>query len=89
MKSSVERPGTDHVAWLTGVCPVAKFYRHADQEPIHDYVAQLQLHMTLQARKLVPTHQAGLSPENLHDRQQLLAVSQADAERLVSRLAFK
>ncbi|MDJ0660363.1 MAG: hypothetical protein QNJ42_12880 [Crocosphaera sp.] len=50
------------------------------QENMGDYVAQLQLHMTLQARNLVPnlTH----SPD---PRQQLLQETQATIEKLASR----
>ena len=49
-------------------------------EPMRDYVAELQLHMTLQARKLVPslTNISG-------SRQQLLQETQAEIEKAVSR----
>ncbi len=50
------------------------------QEDISSYVAELQLHMTLQARNLVPT----LS-EVADSRQQLLHDSQAELEKLASR----
>lgn len=50
------------------------------REDISDYVAQLQLHMTLQARNLLPNlSQADTS------REQLLQETQAIAEKLVSR----
>ena len=56
----------------------------AFQEDISDYVAQLQLHMALQARNLVPT----LTPTPTGDsRQQLLHQTQAMVEKLVSRQA--
>jgi len=45
-----------------------------------DYVADLQLHMTLQARNLVPT-----LTDSRDSRQQLLHDSQAIAEKLASR----
>ncbi|NET61686.1 MAG: hypothetical protein F6K47_37870 [Symploca sp. SIO2E6] len=52
------------------------------QEDISEYVAELQLHMALQARNLVPTlTQAGNS------REQLLQQTQANVEKLVSRQA--
>lgn len=51
-------------------------------EDISDYVAQLQLHMALQARNLVPT----LTNINVTDsRQQMLQETQAIAEKLASR----
>ncbi len=50
------------------------------EENMGDYVAQLQLHMTLQAKNLVPnlTH-------TQDSRQQLLQETQATVEKLVSR----
>lgn len=50
------------------------------QENMGDYVAQLQLHMTLQARNLVPNLTQGGDP-----RQQLLQETQAQVEKLASR----
>lgn len=50
------------------------------REDISEYVAQLQLHMTLQARNLVPT----LTTAN-DSREQLLHETQANIEKLVSR----
>jgi len=51
-------------------------------EDISEYVAQLQLHMALQARNLVPTlTKAGDS------REQLLQQTQATLEKLASRQA--
>ena len=50
------------------------------QENISEYVAQLQLHMALQAKNLLPTfHHANSS------RHQLLHNTQATIEKLVSR----
>jgi hypothetical protein len=46
-----------------------------------EYVANLQLHMTLQARNLVPT----LKQTLVDSRQQLLHQTQAHFEKLVSR----
>lgn len=53
------------------------------REDISEYVAQLQLHMALQARNLVPnlTH-------TRDSRQQLLHETQANIEKLVSRQIF-
>lgn len=52
-------------------------------EPIRDYVAELQLHMTLQARNLLPSlNQARDS------REQLLQETQAIVEKLASRQAL-
>ncbi len=51
-----------------------------DQEEMSDYVAQLQLHMTLQARKLLP------SMNQVRDsRNQLLQETQATIEKMTSR----
>lgn len=50
------------------------------REEIGDYVAQLQLHMALQARNLVPT-----LTQAVDSRQQLLQETQAQIEKLVSR----
>ncbi|MCC5645576.1 hypothetical protein LC607_22045 [Nostoc sp. CHAB 5824] len=47
-----------------------------------EYVANLQLHMTLQARNLVPTLKQTLMVDS---RQQLLHQTQAHFEKLVSR----
>ncbi|MEM8829802.1 MAG: hypothetical protein AAGE96_10645 [Cyanobacteria bacterium P01_G01_bin.19] len=52
------------------------------QEDISDYVAQLQLHMTLQARNLVPT--LGMKEVN-SSRHQMLQEAQAVVEKLASR----
>lgn len=50
------------------------------RENISEYVAQLQLHMTLQARNLIPT----LTEVN-NPREQMLQETQATLEKLVSR----
>ena len=50
------------------------------QEDIGDYVAQLQLHMALQARNLVPT-----LTDVSDSRQQMLQETQAIVEKWVSR----
>ena len=52
------------------------------REDISEYVAQLQLHMALQARNLVPS----LSNKAMdNSRQQLLQEAQALSEKLASR----
>ena len=52
------------------------------REDISEYVAQLQLHMALQARNLVPS----LSNSAMaNSRQQLLQETQALCEKLASR----
>ncbi|MDJ0595308.1 MAG: hypothetical protein QNJ72_35900 [Pleurocapsa sp. MO_226.B13] len=52
------------------------------REDIGEYVAQLQLHMALQARNLVPTlDNTGIN----NSRQQLLQETQAVIEKLASR----
>ncbi len=52
------------------------------REDISEYVAQLQLHMALQARNLVPT----LTHTNVTDsRHQMLQETQAIAEKFASR----
>ena len=50
------------------------------REDISEYVAQLQLHMALQARNLVPT-----LTETSSSRHQLLQETQATIEKLASR----
>lgn len=51
-------------------------------EDVSEYVAQLQLHMALQARNLVPT----LNTTDTHNsRHQMLEQAQAIAEKLASR----
>jgi len=50
------------------------------REDISEYVAQLQLHMALQARNLIPP-----LTEVTDSRQQLLQETQAQIEKLVSR----
>ncbi|MEY3221653.1 MAG: hypothetical protein ACLBM1_00055 [Cuspidothrix sp.] len=52
-----------------------------DNQDISEYVAHLQLHMTLQARNLVPTLKQTLEDS----RQQLLHQTQADFEKFASR----
>lgn len=52
------------------------------REDISEYVAQLQLHMALQARNLVPN----LTGNSVTDsRQQMLQETQAIVEKFVSR----
>ncbi|MEL6382755.1 MAG: hypothetical protein AAFQ89_09840 [Cyanobacteria bacterium J06626_18] len=53
------------------------------REACSDYVAHLQLHMTLQARNLVPS----LS-QNSDRRETLLHQTQADLEKMTSRQGF-
>ncbi len=50
------------------------------REDIGEYVAQLQLHMTLQSRNLVPT-----LTKVADSREQFLHETQAEIEKLVSR----
>ncbi len=50
------------------------------QEQVCDYVAQLQLHMALQARNLVPS-----LTQARDSREQLLQETQADVEKMASR----
>jgi hypothetical protein len=50
------------------------------REDIRDYVAHLQLHMTLQARNLVPT-----LTQAADSREELLQQTQANFEKFVSR----
>ena len=50
------------------------------REDISEYVAQLQLHMALQARNLVPT-----LTDVTSSRHQLLQETQANIEKLASR----
>ena len=55
----------------------------AFREDIREYVAQLQLHMTLQARNLVPS-----LTQARDSREQLLQDTQAQIEKMVSRQNF-
>ena len=76
-------PVGDYIAWLNCGCPVADFCRDRDhREDFTDYVAELQFHMTLHARKLVP-HLA----QPLDSREQLLQKTQAEIEKMISRQA--
>ncbi len=61
---------------MLGTSPV----QSGPQDAIREYVAELQLHMTLQARNLVPTF-----AHTGDSRQQLVHESQAMVEKLVSR----
>jgi len=65
--------------------PVAMQSKELKQNSVHEdfseYVAHLQLHMTLQARNLVPT----LKPKVIDSREQLLHQTQATVEKLISR----
>ncbi|AFZ45514.1 hypothetical protein PCC7418_3400 [Halothece sp. PCC 7418] len=54
--------------------------QHSAQEQVRDYVAQLQLHMALQARNLVPS-----LTQARDSREQLLQETQADVEKMASR----
>ena len=63
---------------------------HSDQfstpsirEDFSEYVAHLQLHMTLQARNLVPA-----LTQTVDSREQFLHQTQANFEKLVSRQAI-
>ncbi len=56
--------------------------RLKQNEALSDYVANLQLHMTLQARNLVPSLTIGNCQDS---RNQLLRSTQADFERFASR----
>ena len=53
------------------------------QGDLSDYVTHLQLHMALQARNLVPNLS---SDRNSDSRSRMLSSTQADFERLASRL---
>ncbi len=53
------------------------------REDVSEYVAHLQLHMTLQARNLVPT-----LTDAKDSREELLTQTQAYFEKLVSRQAI-
>ncbi len=61
----------------------AQALNNSFREDISEYVAELQLHMTLQARNLVPT-----LTQVQDSRQQLLQQTQATIEKLVSRQAI-
>ena len=56
--------------------------RHSGQENFADYVAELQLHMSLQAKNLVPSMGSGQTSES---RASLLHETQAMVEKQISR----
>ncbi|MEC4811992.1 MAG: hypothetical protein SAK29_01720 [Scytonema sp. PMC 1069.18] len=56
----------------------------AVREEFSEYVAHLQLHMTLQARNLVPS----LTQKLEDSREELLHQTQANFEKLISRQAL-
>jgi hypothetical protein len=58
----------------------AQEVKPAFREDISEYVAELQLHMTLQARNLIPT-----LTQATNSREKLLHESQATLEKLASR----
>lgn len=53
------------------------------QGDLSEYVTHLQLHMALQARNLVPNLSSDRAPDS---RSRMLSSTQADFERLASRL---
>ncbi|MEM6521076.1 MAG: hypothetical protein AAF892_19085 [Cyanobacteria bacterium P01_D01_bin.71] len=55
----------------------------SNREACSDYVAHLQLHMTLQARNLVPS-----LTQNSDRREHLLHQTQATLEKMISRRGF-
>jgi len=59
-----------------------------ENEDIQDYVAQLQVHMTLQARNLVP-NLAASNHQSSSQMGQLLQTAQAESEKLISRHAHR
>jgi hypothetical protein len=63
--------------------PILSVKNSPHREDIREYVAELQLHMTLQARNLTPTF-----AHTGDSRQQLVHESQAMVEKLVSRQSF-
>lgn len=65
---------------LSNAQPRASHFPSAGGEDFADYVAHLQLHMTLQARNLVPNLSQGSD-----SRTTLLRQTQATAEKYISR----
>ncbi|GAB4215217.1 MAG: hypothetical protein OHK0012_14870 [Synechococcales cyanobacterium] len=57
-------------------------YTAATSLPVSDYVTDLQLHMTLQARHLLPSFDANADSDH---RLSFLQRTQADVETLTSR----
>ena len=76
MSSNSEGIGKEDTLDLHSAQAHNDFFR----EDISEYVAQLQLHMALQARNLVPT-----LTKARDSREQLLQQTQANIEKLVSR----
>jgi len=54
------------------------------QQDVSEYVADLQLHMTLQARNLVPSLNQSQNPAQ-DSREQMLQQTQVHFEKLISR----
>jgi hypothetical protein len=85
MLPSIKLP---NFAELSKEDPLALYTAQVEPQPgfredIGEYVAQLQLHMALQARNLVP------NITQTHDsREQFLHETQATIEKLVSRQVF-
>jgi len=68
--------------------PASRNLEMTRAEAMSDYVAHLQLHMALQARKLVPTLSERVEPLSFDgNRHQLLHQTQVHVEKLVSRQA--
>ncbi len=63
--------------------PENQFLNHSLREDFSEYVAHLQLHMSLQARNLVPP-----LTQNQDSREQLLHQTQANIEKQISRQAL-
>ena len=61
----------------------ATFQGIYSQGDLSEYVTHLQLHMALQARNLVPNLSNDRAPDS---RSRMLSSTQADFERLASRL---
>jgi len=61
----------------------ATFQGIYSQGDLSEYVTHLQLHMALQARNLVPNLSSDRAPDS---RSRMLSSTQADFERLASRL---
>ncbi len=71
---------SQHHASVQGAAAIASGQQHASRGEFSDYVADLQLHMTLQARNLLPT----LTADN-DARGKLLRETQETIEKFASR----
>lgn len=80
MTNETSAPTSTATRTVENDAPQYAFCAYPFREDLGNYVAELQLHMTLQARNLVPSFS-----QSDDSREQLLRESQELAEKLISR----